>query len=339
MGGHRHWRVRARVRRGRTAVAAAGRNEKFGGGERARRELRFTLKLSHPNVVAYRGHFQGEGGTLRLLLEYCKGGSLDELLRRAGPITEPAARVLIGDLLGGLGYLHRHGMAHRDVKPGNLLITEEGVLKLADMGSVQYVSECPPRHRITILYSAPEALREDCNPRLADIWSVGCSAVEALSLQIPHFGRVPVASSEYLTFVQKCTSPPTLPSSLSPMAASFAKACVQVEPERRVRVHALQQHPFVLDRRLCPLSAHWLHARAGRPQDPAARSHGRSQTQTLSVENRRTRSEDWTMGSVTNSWPTRLWALLGGVVPSSSLDSVPYNPQSEPRLPRLYRSY
>lgn len=75
------------------------------------------------------------GGVLSIFLEFASGGSIHSLVQRFGPLDESVVRVYVRQLLLGLEFLHRHGVSHRDVKPGNVLITADGTVKLADFGA------------------------------------------------------------------------------------------------------------------------------------------------------------------------------------------------------------
>jgi len=97
-------------------------------------EIGMLERMDHENIVRYLGT-QKEGSTLSIFLEYVPGGSIRQLLNRFGALDEAVIRVYTRQLLLGLEYLHSAGIAHRDIKAGNLLVTNDGTVKVADFGA------------------------------------------------------------------------------------------------------------------------------------------------------------------------------------------------------------
>src|SRR5262245_12354591 len=97
------------------------------------REIRAQAQLDHPNLVraTYADH---EGDTYYFVTEYVPGTDLRKLVRRNGPIAASIAATIISQAAEGLHYAHRKGLVHRDVKPGNLLVTPDGHTKVTDLG-------------------------------------------------------------------------------------------------------------------------------------------------------------------------------------------------------------
>ena len=93
-------------------------------------------QLSHPNIVLYLGAKHDEElGVLRIYQEWVPGGSVDALLRKYGKLSEVIVKRYASHTLEALDYLHRNNIIHRDVKGGNVLITDKGDVKLADFGT------------------------------------------------------------------------------------------------------------------------------------------------------------------------------------------------------------
>lgn len=90
--------------------------------------------LDHENIVRYYGTSQEEG-VLNIFLEYVPGGSISSLLAKFGCFSEKVIRVYTRQILHGLDYLHRHKIVHRDIKCANILVDNNGVVKLADFGA------------------------------------------------------------------------------------------------------------------------------------------------------------------------------------------------------------
>src|SRR5688500_18754438 len=100
---------------------------------RFRREAQAAANLNHPNIVGV--YDWGEqGGTYFIVMEFVEGRSLAEILRTEGPLHPDRAADIAIDVAAALGFAHRNGVVHRDVKPGNVLISPNGQVKVADFG-------------------------------------------------------------------------------------------------------------------------------------------------------------------------------------------------------------
>jgi serine/threonine-protein kinase len=102
-------------------------------------ELRATGRLSHPNIATVYDAFE-TAGSYCIALEYVPGISLDERLKAGPPFAPAEVADLTGQIASGLDYAHRRGIVHRDVKPGNVLLSDEGVVKITDFGIAKLVS-------------------------------------------------------------------------------------------------------------------------------------------------------------------------------------------------------
>jgi serine/threonine-protein kinase len=104
--------------------------------ERFRREAQAAARLTHGNIVAI--HDWGEEfGTYFIVMEYVDGQSLSQLIRSGGPLPATQAAEIAARVAAALDFAHRHGVVHRDVKPGNIMISSVGEVKVADFGIAQ----------------------------------------------------------------------------------------------------------------------------------------------------------------------------------------------------------
>nr|WP_264065822.1 protein kinase [Mycolicibacterium komossense] len=157
-------------------------------------EARAVARLKDPGLVAIYDQGPGDqrGGLPYLVMELVDGGTLRELLRERGPMPPHAAAAVLRPVLGGLAVAHRAGLVHRDVKPENVLISDEGEVKLADFGLVRAVAEAGITSTSVILgtaaYLSPEQVSSgNAGPR-SDVYSVGILAYELLTGVTPFTG-------------------------------------------------------------------------------------------------------------------------------------------------------
>jgi serine/threonine-protein kinase len=161
---------------------------------RFKREAKLGASLNHPNLVSVFDTTTDDEGVL-IVMEYVEGQPLSRLLRR-GPLRPEEVCRIVCDLGGALDHAHAHGIVHRDVKPSNVLIRDDGVTKLADLGIAMAADHTRITRSGTVLgtaaYMAPEQLEgRDPGPP-ADIYSLAVIAFEALSGRKPREGRTPM---------------------------------------------------------------------------------------------------------------------------------------------------
>src|ERR1700693_2860771 len=169
--------------------------------ERFRREARSVAQLNHPHIVTVidAGEEPAEdgGSTPYIVLEYVEGETLKELIRREGPLDIPQALAYAIEIARALGAAHERMIVHRDVKPQNVLIGEEGGAKITDFGIARTLTEegltMAGRVLGTTDYVSPEQALGEPVTGQSDLYSLGIVLYEMLTGEIPFRGDSPVA--------------------------------------------------------------------------------------------------------------------------------------------------
>jgi eukaryotic-like serine/threonine-protein kinase len=187
---------------------------------RFRREAQASASLNHPAIVAV--YDTGEdrtatGATPYIVMEYVEGETLRDVLRREGQLTPERAMALSADICGALDFSHRNGIVHRDVKPGNVMITPQGTVKVMDFGIARAVSDSAATMTSTAAvigtaqYLSPEQARGEGVDARSDVYSMGCVLFELVTGAPPFTGDSPVSVA-----YQHVREDPRLPSSINP---------------------------------------------------------------------------------------------------------------------------
>ncbi|KAA8548602.1 hypothetical protein F0562_000286 [Nyssa sinensis] len=210
-------------------------------------EVKLLKNLSHPNIVRYLGTAREEE-SLNILLEFVPGGSISSLLGKFGSFPESVIKMYTKQLLLGLEYLHRNGIMHRDIKGANILVDNNGCIKLADFGASKKVVELvtmtgAKSMKGTPYWMAPEVILQTGHSFSADIWSVGCTVIEMATGKPPWSQQYQEVAA--LFHIGTTKSHPPIPEHLSVEAKDFLLKCLQKEPNLRPAASDLLQHPFV----------------------------------------------------------------------------------------------
>lgn len=204
---------------------------------RFQREAQAAAKLIHPNIVqVFDSGLDDASGQHFIVMEYIEGRSCAEILRDQGWVPVAEAVSVIEQACEGLDYAHRHGVIHRDVKPGNLLRSAEGQVKLADFGIAKAAEQSSITQVGSVLgtaaYLSPEQARgQDAGPQ-ADIYALGVVAYQLISGRLPY----EASSLSELVLLQQEQPPPrldTLVAGVTPQLAVAVATALALDPRQR----------------------------------------------------------------------------------------------------------
>ncbi|HET8908608.1 MAG TPA: protein kinase [Ktedonobacterales bacterium] len=180
---------------------------------RFQREARAASALQHPNIVQVFDYGQS-GDAYYIVMELINGADLRKYLKREGLLTPERAVEIAHDVALGLGAAHRRTIVHRDVKPQNVLIDEDGLVKLTDFGIASMYKEADAERLTTtgmtlgtVQYYAPEQAQGEIVTPAADIYALGIVMYEMLTGKTPFDGDTPVAVA--MRHIQDLPEPPS----------------------------------------------------------------------------------------------------------------------------------
>jgi eukaryotic-like serine/threonine-protein kinase len=201
------------------------------------REARVAARISHPNVVTVFDAGR-EGSSLYLVMELIEGESLAARLLRGEFPTAAQALELTAQVADALGAAHALGVVHRDIKPGNIMVTRSGRVKVADFGVAKAIGEETDLTRSgTVVgspaYMAPEQVRGQTLDGRADLFSLGVVLYELLMRRKP-FPADTVTTLIYQILHEDPLADPAVSSALGGEVAGFLRRCLEKLPQRRI---------------------------------------------------------------------------------------------------------
>jgi len=206
-------------------------------GDKAFRE-RFRAEARHAALVNHEGiasvyDFGEEEGSAYLVMELVPGEALSTIIERERFLSAERVLDIVAQTASALHAAHQAGLVHRDVKPGNLLITPDGRVKITDFGIARAVDQVPltatGQVMGTVQYLSPEQASGKSATALTDIYSLGVVAYEALAGKRPFTGESQVA----IAMAHIKNPPPPLPESIPLAVRNLILACLAKKPERR----------------------------------------------------------------------------------------------------------
>lgn len=214
--------------------------------EDVRAEIEILAECNHPNIVNYLGSYQKDGN-LWIVMEYCGAGSINGMCKQLGmSLTENQIALVCREALKGLQYFHSQKKIHRDIKGGNILLTDNGEVKLADFGvSAKLENTFSKRNTFagSPYWMAPEIIvgSSTYNSK-ADIWSLGITAIEMAETVPPYADMHPIRA----LFEIPKDKPPTLKDNhWSANFVDFLSKCLIFDQTKRLSAEELLQHKFV----------------------------------------------------------------------------------------------
>jgi serine/threonine-protein kinase len=160
--------------------------------DRFREEARAVANLSHPNIVTVHD-FGNEGPAYYIIMEFIEGQNLKEIIKTFGALPITRVLNLAIQICGGIGFAHRAGLVHADIKPQNILVTKEDVVKITDFGIAQAFTETQTQQKMDVVwgspqYFAPEQARGEKPTPSADVYAIGIVLFEMLTGRLPYMG-------------------------------------------------------------------------------------------------------------------------------------------------------
>ncbi|XP_076065846.1 serine/threonine-protein kinase stk11-like isoform X2 [Oratosquilla oratoria] len=218
------------------------------GEQNVEREIRLLRGLCHRNVISLLDVYQSEEkAKIYMVMEYCVTGLQDMLNKATGkkfPIWQ--AHKYFVQLVDGLEYLHSRGVIHKDIKPGNLLLTTDSTLKISDFGVAEQVSILAGNDDITTsqgspLFQPPEvAGGAKVFPGFkVDVWSAGCTLYNLTTGEYPFEGE-----NVFRLYENICEMPVTIPEELDPVLVSLLEKMLLKDPRKRMSLYKVKNHDW-----------------------------------------------------------------------------------------------
>nr|XP_002731770.1 PREDICTED: serine/threonine-protein kinase PLK2-like isoform X1 [Saccoglossus kowalevskii] len=209
--------------------------------QKLEREIHLHSQLAHHNVVQFLDYFDDDEHVY-IILEICNKKSLMHTMRQRKTLTEPEVRFFLLQIIEGIQYLHSQNVIHRDLKLGNILVSDSMEIKLADFGLATRLEFDGDRKRTicgTPNYIAPEVLEKIGHSYEADIWAIGCVMYTMLVGKPPFEG-----STLKETYSRVRNNKYNLPFSLHSSAKDLIKQLLNSKPEDRPGLEEILQHEF-----------------------------------------------------------------------------------------------
>ncbi|CCW70698.1 unnamed protein product [Phytomonas sp. Hart1] len=206
-------------------------------------EIKIMCSLNHPNIVHY-FYCERKDSDVSLFMELCDASLTDVILRRYPKPPKLSVIQIIKQVLAAIEYLHSRGIAHRDIKPQNILVKGEKI-KLTDFGTARQ-GGATRGVQGTFRYMAPEVYKGQPHSLPCDIWSIGCLVCE--------FFACPPKFMDHASLLGEMTSPSVYLEDVPPnvLFRDFIYNCIRLDPEKRSTSQELLSHPFLTSSEYSP---------------------------------------------------------------------------------------